>query len=396
MQNTEKWLGPLETTYDYFYDLNEEGLDELDRIREEITTEYGNGEARYLKTFSVSAAAELVGRSTEWIRQRSPDVARNSQGHGRWTLAEIDALRHEAGTSFKRPAGSEPFILALSKFKGGVGNTTNACHLVHGFAQKGLKVLAVDFEPQASLTQILGGVVPDLHLEEADLPIEALLDDPNLIATSGAIRGTYFHNVDLMPANSLMNSFEQRLLAQHFDANGSANTIPTNLRLKAVLDVIKSEYDVIIIDCPPNLGLMQINALIAADGIITSLKPELLDRASLVAYTAAMTGVVDQVDKEYSYFRLLISQYLPNGNNGHKKAEVAIRTLYGDAVLQSMMPLSRGIADASTALSTVYSLEKPAGSKQAFDNVVPKVDRFVDEVYEDLMIHWQREAVNNG
>lgn len=393
MPTYEKWLGPLENTYDYFYDINDAGLDELNEIKKTIASEYGNGDTRYLKTYSVSEASSLVDRSTEWIRQRSPDVSRNAQGHGRWTLAEIDALRHEAGTQFKRPPGTSPFVLALSKFKGGVGNTTNACHLVHGLSLKGLRVLGLDFEPQASMTQILGGVVPDLHLEESDLPIEALLDDPALIATSGAIRGTYFHNVDLMPANSLMNSFEQRLLAQHFSQSPTTNEIPTNLRLKAVLDIVKHEYDVVIIDCPPNLGLMQINALVAADGIITSLKPELLDRASLVAYTAAMTGVVDQVDKQYSYFRLLISQYLENGNIGHRNSQNAIRKLYGDAVMESTVPLSRGIADASTALSTVYSLEKPAGSRQAYTNAVQKMDQVVNEVFDDLMTHWNREAL---
>ena len=392
MQTTEKWLGPLENTYDYFYDLNEAGLEELDEIKRSIVTKYGDGEARYLKTFSVSDASQMIGRSTEWIRQRSPNVARNSQGHGRWTLAEIEALRIEAGTQFTRPEGYSAFIYAFSKFKGGVGNTTNAAHIIHGLALKGLRILAVDFEPQASLTQILSGIVPDLHLEEADLPIEALLDDPELIATSGVIRGTYFHNVDLIPANSLMNGFEHRLLSQHFGASASGNDIPTNLRLKAVLDVVKDEYDVIIIDCPPNLGLLQVNALIAADGVITSLKPELLDRASLVAYMAAMTGVVDQVDKEYSYFRLLISQYLDNTNNGHRNAQRAIRQLYGDAVLESMMPLSRGIADASTALSTIYSLEKSAGSKQAYTKALEKTNMLVDEVFEDLMLHWHREA----
>ncbi|TBW57489.1 cobyrinic acid a,c-diamide synthase [Marinobacter halodurans] len=401
MQSSGRWLGPGERSYEYFSSLNQKGLSELDDIRDEINKEYGDGHHRRLRTWGAQQAAEMVGRSTQWLRDFDPDVYKNEAGHGRWTLERIDQIREQAGTKYIRPKGSQPITIAMSKFKGGVGNTTNACHVIHALAMKGLKVLAVDFEPQASLTQILGGIVPDLHLEDEDLPVEALLKDPELILDpdSRAVRGTYFHNVDLMPANSSFQDFEIQLLSQHFGNDDSNTDVSPQNRLAAVLDLIKDNYDVIIIDCPPSLGLLTMNGLAAADGIITSLKPELLDRASLVAYTDALAGYTSMSEKEFKYFRLLISQYQDSSGqdrvtsgSGHRRNEIAVRRVYGDAVMDNIMYHSRAIADASTSLSTVLGLEKPVGSRGAYKRAVGVIASVCDEIFQDLNDIWTMEA----
>lgn len=404
MQKRNKWMGPGEKTYEYLVDINSRGADELVNIRDDINKSRGDGQHRNERTWGAQQAAEMIGRSAQWVRDADPDVPKNAAGHGRWTLGRIIQLMEQAGTLYLRPDGSRAFVLAMAKFKGGVGNTTNTLHLAHGLAMKGLRVLIWDWDAQASATQGGGGLIPDLELTEDDLPVEILESNPAGIVEPGCavVRGTYFHNVDLVPANSALNELELKLITQFLGSEESQTEIGPQYRMAAVLEYIKSHYDVILIDCPPTLGMNSMNGLLAADGVITSLKPELLDRASLVAFTDALAGLCSNYDKTYDYFRVLISQYQDGittdptsgsvGGSVHRRNELALRNLYGDAVMEAMMHHSREIGSAATEMSTVLANEKPVGSRAAYKRALAVVNSVVDEVYNDLVAIWDAEA----
>jgi chromosome partitioning protein len=403
METGSKWLGPGENTYEYFVEINRRGAEELTKVRNTINERDGDGEHRAERTWGALQAAELIGRSAPWLREADPNVPRNEAGHGRWTLERILDISREAGTLYQRPKGSSAKVIALTKYKGGVGNTTNAIHLGHGLATKGLKVLLWDADAQSSMTQIAGGVIPDLELFDEDLPIELLEQNPAgiLEPSCSVVRGTYFHNVDLVPANSALNELELNLITQYLNSDIAENPIGPHYRLAAVLGHIKEHYDVILIDCPPTLGINSMNALLAADCIITSLKPELLDRASFVAFTDGLAGLASIHDKEFNYFRILISQYQdgiardPKGTSAgsvHKKTEVILRTMYGEAVMENMMHYSKEIGNAASDLSSVLSIEKPVGSRQAYKRAVAVVSAVVDEVFGDLKLLWEAET----
>lgn len=403
METGSKWLGPGENTYEYFVEINRRGAEELTKVRNTINERDGDGEHRAERTWGALQAAELIGRSAPWLREADPNVPRNEAGHGRWTLERILDISREAGTLYQRPKGSSAKVVALTKYKGGVGNTTNAIHLGHGLATKGLKVLLWDADAQSSMTQIAGGVIPDLELFDEDLPIELLEQNPAgiLEPSCSVVRGTYFHNVDLVPANSALNELELNLITQYLNSDIAENPIGPHYRLAAVLGHIKEHYDVILIDCPPTLGINSMNALLAADCIITSLKPELLDRASFVAFTDGLAGLASIHDKEFNYFRILISQYQdgiardPKGTSAgsvHKKTEVILRTMYGEAVMENMMHYSKEIGNAASDLSSVLSIEKPVGSRQAYKRAVAVVSAVVDEVFGDLKLLWEAET----
>jgi chromosome partitioning protein len=403
METGSKWLGPGENTYEYFVEINRRGAEELTKVRNTINERDGDGEHRAERTWGALQAAELIGRSAPWLREADPNVPRNEAGHGRWTLDRILDISREAGTLYQRPKGSSAKVVALTKYKGGVGNTTNAIHLGHGLATKGLKVLLWDADAQSSMTQIAGGVIPDLELFDEDLPIELLEQNPAgiLEPSCSVVRGTYFHNVDLVPANSALNELELNLITQYLNSDIAENPIGPHYRLAAVLGHIKEHCDVILIDCPPTLGINSMNALLAADCIITSLKPELLDRASFVAFTDGLAGLASIHDKEFNYFRILISQYQdgiardPKGTSAgsvHKKTEVILRTMYGEAVMENMMHYSKEIGNAASDLSSVLSIEKPVGSRQAYKRAVAVVSAVVDEVFGDLKLLWEAET----
>jgi len=404
MTNSEKWLGPEENAYDYFTAINEAGMDELVAIRNENNERKGDGKHRAERTWGSTEASILVGRTPEWLRQNDPDVPKNGAGKGRWSLKRILELMDKAGTRYVRPMNSRALALAMSKFKGGVGNTTNTIHIAHGLATKGLRVLIWDQDGQATLTQAAGGVVPDLELEDEDLPLYAMEKDPKAILDPDRpiVQGTYFHNVDLVPANSALNELEMKLVTQYLKIGEAPETdISPEYRMKAILEYIKDFYDVILIDCPPTLGINTMNGLLAADGIITSVKPELFDRASLVAYTDALAALCDNHNKDFSYFRILISQFQDGirtdrsgtvRGSGHQAGEQALRRIYGDAVMYNMMHHSKEISKASSELSSVIANDKAVGSKKARDRAVNDVVYpVVNEIFEDLKMIWEAE-----
>ncbi|EAZ98183.1 ParA family protein [Marinobacter sp. ELB17] len=404
MMTRNEWMGPGEDTYEYFCNLNDQGTDELVALRDQQNTQRGDGQHRHERTWGATKAAEMIGRSANWLRENDPEAPKNLAGRGRWSLGRINGLRVAAGTAYKRPVLSNAIVLAMSKFKGGVGNTTNTLHLAHGLAMKGLKVLVWDLDAQHSATQIGGGLVPDLELEDEDLPNSLLLENPSgiLDPLCSVVRGTYFHNVDLVPANSSLNDLEIKLIAQYQGQEKAQTEIAPEYRVAAVLGHIKNFYDVVLLDCPPTLGMNTMNGLLAADGVITSLRPEMLDRASLVAFTDGLAGLISNTGKCFSYFRILISQFQDGISadpikgsvkvSAHKRNEGDLRALYGNAVMNSMMHHSREIGAAATGMSTILANEKPVGSRGAYNRAEGVVNAVVNEVYSDLLTLWDMES----
>jgi len=349
------------------------------------------------KTYKAIAASNLIGRSRGWLRENDPDAPKDEHGHGYWTLERINELRHKAGTFQGRPEGAEPIVLALSKLKGGVGNTTTCVHLAHYLALQGLRVLAIDFDAQASLTSILGGMNPDIHLDEDDIIVHPLQHEPG--AFHEVIRETYFHNVFLAPANGLLRNLEVELTLQAFgykpspkDENG--NEIGAYERLSHGLKEYKDYFDVILIDCPPNLNLITGNALNAADGMINVLRPSGPDSASHAMYMGSLANYYSYEGKPLRYFRLLISQYQDNG--ACNEEDLLLRQLHGPYVLHNKIAVNAEISRAMGNLHSVYSLEKPLSTREAHNNGKKTMDKALGEILGDIRAIWEMETEEDG
>ena len=187
---------------DAFHQIGTETLQEVLRASSAPEAE------KTLRTWGINAAAEMIGRSTQTIRQLEqkngllgePSILENGKRY--YTLERINQMRDELGTRFKRSPLSEVIILAVSNFKGGVAKTTTSILLAQKCALDGLRVLVIDLDPQASFT-LLFGLMPDIHLIGDDTVATAMLDDPSDITR--VIRKTYFTGIDLIPGNSALN-----------------------------------------------------------------------------------------------------------------------------------------------------------------------------------------------
>ena len=152
-------------------------------------------------------------------------------------------------------------VISLANQKGGTAKTTTCANLGIGLAQAGRKVLLVDADAQGSLTLSLGWEPDELPITLYDLMIKAIQDRP---VTHGEGMLHHEEGVDLLPANIELAGMEMSLISVMYH-----ETI-----LKQVLEPYKHEYDYILIDCAPSLGMMTINALAATDGIVVPTIPQ--------------------------------------------------------------------------------------------------------------------------
>lgn len=334
------------------------------------------------RTWGIKEAAAMIGRSAPWLRENDPDVPRNNQGHGRWDLHRINALREKLGTRVRRPEHVKPAIMACVNFKGGVGKTTLTAHLAQYAAIEGLRVLALDMDPQATLTFLLAGKIPEVDLTESDLINEYLLDGPR--GFEQIIQQTYFAGVDIVPTSLPLQDLD--LALPNPEMNNRDKLGSAVLRLRNALALVADRYDLILIDCPPNMGSITANALAAANALLIPLPPAAADRASFMMFCQSLSLFYRHLGRDLDYLRVVVSKH--DGSATHRFNESRIRALYGDYVLSGVLAESTEIDKAASYMRTVYELEKPMNSRDTYQRAIKSLDGVCGEVVRDIQSLW--------
>lgn len=369
-----------------FSQFNEVGNTKLVQLRQSITSPKDVKEPRYYGAVEVS---KMVGRSVPWLRDNVPDAPRGPNGRRLFSLELIQQLREQLGTGFKRPEGSKAIVKAIVNFKGGVGKTTTTVHEAHYMAtMQGMKVLVVDLDPQASSTFSLGPFIPDLELTQEDTIYSALVDDLD----HNPIRGTYIPNIHLIPANLAIQDLD--LTLPNPEINNTQQMGSPLRRLSVFIERLRDYYDLILIDCPPNMGALTANSLVACNAMLIPVPPASYDLASFVMFSKNVSDIFSAIGKSLDYARILITKH--PGTQTARKVEADIRALYGDFVLSNHVVQTTEVEKACEQMTSVYDLNKPLSNRETYNRAMDSFNNVFEEIFEDYCRLWSESQVKEA
>ena len=313
----------------------------------------------------------------------------NESGNRReFSLAETLPWVREYRAKQLRPEGAEAVCIAVANFKGGVGKTTTAMTLAQGLSLKGHRVLVIDCDPQGSLTTLFG-ILPDTEVEDEHTILPVCLGLETSIEP--AIQSTYWSGLDLVCAAPLLFAAEFGLPARQMNEEGFEFWNVLNV----ALDDIRDRYDVIIIDTPPALSYVTINALMASDGILMPLPPNALDAASAAQFWRLFSDLAGQlveqrgVTKEFDFVRVLLTR-VDSQDSTSATVRDWINKTYEGKVLPAEIPKTTVAASSSAEFGTIYDVGKYEGNQRTYKRALDAYDRVTELLEEIIRATWRR------
>lgn len=363
-----------------------------------------------LRKFSSGEAARLIGVTDSRLRQLSlagegPQPEVTSNGQRRYALSEINVLRELLSRSARnrkdaveylphRAEGDHLQVIAVTNFKGGSGKTTTAAHLAQYLALRGYRVLGIDLDPQASFTALFG-LAPEFEVGPNETLYGALRYDDKRRPLSEIIRKTYFDGLSLVPGNLELMEFEHetpRALAAGLRSPEQVFFA----RVAQAIDPVADQFDVVIIDCPPQLGYLTLAGICAATGVLVTVHPQMLDVASMSQFllmTRDLLAVVREAGARlnYDFLRYLITRYEPQ-DAPQTKVVALLRNLFGDHVLTNPMVKSTAMSDAGLTKQTLYEIGRESLTRSTYDRAADAMESMHLEIENLIRTAWGREA----
>lgn len=368
--------------------------------------------SKILRNFSGTEVLKYLGNiSNDTLYRRLKKDTTLPQGvhanarRREFSLEEIHRLQQAFGITPRRPAGKRPMVLSICNFKGGVAKTTTTAHLAQYLCLQGYRVLAVDLDAQASLTQMFG-ILPHTEVAASQTarpffegPIypngEANPDWTGSLAS--AIQKTHWHQLDLIPSNLGLYGAEFAIAAR---IRSEDNFLFYRI-LADALDTVKDDYDVILLDTAPSLSFVNSNALYAADSLVITLPPAFLDLQSASLFYELIADVVRTINqvqgeqKSFDFGAILLTRFKPS-DAIHQKISSWIRSFLSDTFTHAMLQ-TVVLEKLGPRLLTLYEVDhteesaKYEGDRRAFERALEAMNNVNEEIAQAIQAVWERQ-----
>ncbi len=365
-----------------------------------------------LRRFTTAEVAELLRVSDGYLRKahfdgRIPDVEQGPGNKRSYSAEEILEIRRILSEKAKDPyqflpgrrPGDKLQIWSTVNFKGGSSKTTTTVTLGMRLALRGYRVCLVDADPQASLTTFFG-YQPELDFKDGGTLYDAIRYNDGKLSRKpilDVLQKTYFPNLDLVPGGIMLSEFETETPTA---LSRGEQPVFFN-RIRDSLRQVEDDYDIVLIDCPPQLGYLTMSAVCASTSLLMTIIPERVDLASASQFLTMASGILEVLHSNggigaYDNFAYLLTR-LDTAISAQQDLSEWIRQLLGESVIGTPFVKSSAVSEAGLSQKTIFEVDL-AGSKnrRTYDRALESVIGFSNDIEKMIQTAWERGGQNEA